>query len=156
MSGRSFVRWIQAFQYHTFVVGREITDRRITMVLLVSFALLALVLASTGIYGVLSYFVNQRIPEIGVRLALGAQPASILMLILRRGLSLAFLGIVLGVGCAIALTRVLQSLLYGVTSKDPVTFAAVVGVLLATIAFACFLPARKAMRVDPLSALRNE
>ena len=139
-----------------FVLGREITDRRITMVLLVSFALLALVLASTGIYGVLSYFVNQQIPEIGVRLALGAQPASILMLILRRGLSLALLGILIGVGCAIALTRVLQSLIYGVTSNDPVTFAVVVGALLATIAFACFLPGRKAMKVDPLSALRNE
>jgi predicted permease len=139
-----------------FVLGREITDRRITMVLLVSFALLALVLASTGIYGVLSYFVNQQIPEIGVRLALGAQPSSILILILRRGLSLALLGIVLGIGCAIALTRVLQSLLFGVTSKDPVTFAAVAGILLATITLACFLPGRKAMKVDPLSALRNE
>ncbi|MCI0605007.1 FtsX-like permease family protein, partial [bacterium] len=95
-------------------------------------------------------------PEIGVRLALGAEPASILMLIMKRGLSLAVLGIVLGTGCAIALTRVLQSLLFGVTSKDPVTFAVVICVLLSTVTLACFLPGRKAMKVDPLAALRNE
>ena len=139
-----------------FVLDREITGRRITMVLLAVFAGIALVLAMIGIYGVLSYFVNQQVPEFGVRLALGAQPVSILFLILKRGLALAGAGISLGIAGAFALTGVLQSLLYEISAKDPFTFAIAIGLLLLTALAACLLPGRQAMKIDPLNALRGD
>ena len=139
-----------------FVLDREITGRQITMVLLVAFAGIALVLATIGIYGVLSYFVNQQIPEIGVRLALGAQPSSILLLILRRGLALALAGIAVGIAGATALTGIMQSILFEVSAKDPLTFALAIGILFLTALFACLLPGLKAMKIDPLTALRTE
>jgi ABC-type antimicrobial peptide transport system permease subunit len=136
--------------------ARETIQRRMTTVLLASFAALALILAATGIYGVLSYFVNQHFPEFGVRLALGATPISILVLILRRGMSLVLRGVLFGLAGALAVTGVLQSVLFGVNARDPRTFVAVASILILTALAACAVPGWKAMRVNPLNALRYE
>ena len=138
------------------VLGREISQRRLGMILLTAFAVLALLLASLGIYGVLAYFVAQHRNEIGVRLALGATPAKILFFVLQKGMRLTLLGVGIGLAASFALTRLMTSLLFGVNPVDPLTFAAV-PVLLAVVAFlACWIPARRAARVDPVVALRYE
>jgi predicted permease len=138
------------------VLGREISQRRLGMILLTAFAVLALLLASLGIYGVLAYFVAQHRNEIGVRLALGATPAKILLFVLQKGMRLTLLGVGIGLAASFALTRLMTSLLFGVNPVDPLTFAAV-PVLLAVVAFlACWIPARRAARVDPVVALRYE
>lgn len=138
------------------LVAKEFAQRRFTMILLAAFAGLALLLACLGIYGVLSYFVNQQIPEIGVRLALGARPKQILLLVLKRGMTMALLGILFGTLGAVALARVMKGLLYGVTANDPRTFVVVVATLTVTALAASILPGRRAMKTDPISALRYE
>jgi predicted permease len=138
------------------VLGRVTAQRRLWMILLTAFAALGLLLAALGIYGVLSYFVVQHTPEIGVRMALGAQPADVLKLVIGRGMKLALAGIGVGLAGAFLLTRAMSSMLFGVSAIDPLTFAGVAA-LLASVAFlACYLPARRATKVDPMVALRYE
>jgi putative ABC transport system permease protein len=134
----------------------SVAARRFTMLLLGAFAAVAVTLAAIGIAGVMTNSVSQRTREIGVRLALGAQPSDVLGMVLRQGMSLAGIGIAVGVAGAVALTRVLASLLYGTAPTDAVTFAAVVALLAAVGLAATWLPARRATRVDPAEALRAE
>ncbi|MGH9935260.1 MAG: FtsX-like permease family protein, partial [Blastocatellia bacterium] len=138
------------------VLDEEIGQRRLGMTLVAIFAGLALLLASLGIYGVLSYFVVQHTREIAVRLALGAQRRDILGLVLKKGMALALIGVAIGLVAAFALTRLMSSLLYEVGAADPVTFASVAAMLTVIALLACYLPARRAMKVDPMVALRCE
>ena len=121
-----------------------------------SFGVLALVLAAVGIYGVMSYVVAGRTREIGLRMALGAQSGNVRNLILRQGMTLALIGSVIGLAIAFGATRLLKSVLYGVSASDPVTFVGVTFLLASVALFACWLPARRATRVDPMIALRAE
>ena len=138
------------------LISDSLASRRFSMILLVVFAVLALVLASVGIYGVISYVVGQRTNEIGLRMALGAHQRDILLLILSRGGKLAGLGVAIGLAAALALTRLMASLLYGVGATDPATFGGVALLLTMVALAACYIPARRAARVDPMVALRYE
>jgi len=133
-----------------------LAPRRLSMVLLALFAGLALLLAGVGLYGLLQYTMMQQVHDIGIRVALGAQPRDVLALALRQGLQLTFVGVAIGVTGAFALTRVFRGLLYGVSPTDPFTFACVALVLAAVALLASYLPARRAARVDPMAALRYE
>jgi predicted permease len=137
-------------------VGKSISQERFQTFLLGSFSAIALVLAAVGIFGVISYSASQRTHEIGIRVALGAQPRDVLRLILGQGAKLALVGLGVGIIAAFLFTRLMSSLLYSVSPKDPVTFASVAIVLLAVALAACYIPARRAMRVDPMVALRYE
>ena len=138
------------------VLSDSIAQRRLYLVLLAVFAGAALLLAAVGIYGVMSYSVSQRTHEIGIRLALGAGQNEILKLILGRGAKLALLGVAAGILAATALTRLMSSLLFGVSPSDPATLASVAMLLMLVAMAACYIPARRAMRVDPMIALRYE
>jgi putative ABC transport system permease protein len=138
------------------VLTEEVAERTVGMKLLAAFAALALILAVVGIYGVLAFFVTQHTSEIGVRLALGAQTRNVMTLVLKRGMGLALAGIAVGCFLAYAVTRLMTALLFGVKPGDPTTFVAVsVGLGLVAL-LACYIPARRAMKVDPLVALRSE
>ncbi len=138
------------------IISDSMASERFSMILLAVFALLALLLASVGIYGVISYVVSQRTHEIGIRMALGARPLDISLLVLGDGVRMTLIGTVIGMVAALGLTRLLASMLFGVTPTDPVTFAAVAALLCGIALFACYIPARRAMRVDPMTALRYE
>lgn len=138
------------------LLTEETGPRRLGTILLATFAAFALVLASLGIYGALSYFVTQQTPDIGVRLALGAQSKDILALVLVKGMRLILIGVFLGMTAAFALSRLIVSLLFGVSATDPLTFAAIPFLLIGVALVACYLPARRATKVDPLVALRYE
>ncbi|CAN5707474.1 ABC transporter permease [soil metagenome] len=138
------------------MLSRSVGQRRLSMVLLSIFSGIALVLASIGIYGVMSYSVTQRSRELGVRIALGADRGDVLRLVLRQGMGLALLGIGIGLAAALALTRLIESQLYGVAATDPLTFLLVAGVLAATALLANLIPALRAMRMDPAVVLREE
>jgi putative ABC transport system permease protein len=137
-------------------VSESIARERFNMQLLTIFAVVALLLASLGIYGVMAYYVAQRTHEIGILLALGAQPSYVLALVVRQGMTRALLGVVIGLVGAFVLTRVASSLLYGVSPTDPVTFFGVSFLLAFVALLACYIPARRAAKVDPLTALRHE
>jgi putative ABC transport system permease protein len=138
------------------VVGRSIVERRFMMLLLGTFAAVAILLAAIGVYGVLAYIVSQRTQEIGVRLAIGASPADVVRLFLREGVALAAAGLLIGVVSALAAGRVLASLLFGVTTTDPLTFVGVTLALGVAALCASYLPARRAAAVDPMTALRTD
>jgi putative ABC transport system permease protein len=129
---------------------------RMGAALLGLFGLLALILASVGIYGVLSYSVTQRTSEIGIRMALGAQSQQVLKLVLRQGMLLAAVGVLVGLAAALPVTRFASTLLYGVSVWDPVTYISITLLLMAVAFLACYVPARRATRIDPLVALRFE
>jgi predicted permease len=138
------------------VLDREVFDRRVQMLLIGVFAGVAVLLASVGIYGVLAYLVAQRTQEIGIRIALGARPADVLRSVAGQGVAMAAAGVAIGVAGALAATRVLAKLLFGVSGTDAATFAVVALLLLVVAATASYLPARRAMRVDPILALREQ
>jgi predicted permease len=138
------------------VVANSLAARRFSMILLGVFAALALALACVGIYGVISYLVGQRTNEIGVRIALGAQRVDVLRLILGEGTRMALIGVVIGIVAALGLTRLMSNQLFGVSAQDPLTFAAVALLLVSVAVAACYVPARRAMKVDPIVALRYE
>jgi predicted permease len=138
------------------IVDEELAPRQLQTTILAAFSGLALILASLGIYAVLSYAVAQRTQEIGVRIALGAQRGNVLRMIIGQGLALTFTGVAIGLGGALAVTRVFANLLYGVGASDPVTFLTVAVLLSGVALVACFVPAHRAMRVDPMVALRYE
>jgi len=138
------------------VLDAAVAQRRLTMLLLAAFAGLALVLAAVGIYGVIAYSVTQRTQEIGIRMALGAQRAAVMRMVVGQAMTLAAIGLAAGAVGAWLLTRLMQKLLYGVTPSDPVTFLAVSGGLALVAAFAASIPGLRATRVDPVVALRAE
>jgi predicted permease len=138
------------------IIAGSLAARRFPMILLIVFALLALLLASVGIYGVISYVVGQRTHEIGIRMALGARPLDILQLVLRGAGRLALIGIGIGLLSALGLTRFTAKLLYGIAPNDPLTFIAVPAILISVALLASYLPARRATKVDPMIALRCE
>lgn len=138
------------------VIGRGVGQQRLTMVFLLGFAALALVMAAVGVFGVTAYAVSQRTHELGVRMALGADRATVLRLVLRQELTACAIGIVVGLGGALALSSVLQTLLFGVPPRDPATLAVVSVLLIGVTALAAYLPGRRATRIDPVRALRVE
>ena len=146
----------QDFRTLQQLVDKSVSPRRFIVVLLGGFAVFALLLASLGIYGVVSYGVTQRTQEIGIRMALGAQPGQVRGMVLRESIWLAATGVVAGVAASFALTRLVKSMLYGIQPYDPPTMAGGVLILLTVALAASWIPARRAARVQPMEALRHE
>jgi putative ABC transport system permease protein len=138
------------------LIVNSVSTRRITLILLGLFSTLALVLAAIGIYGVISYSVAQRTHEIGIRMALGAQRTDVMRMVLAQGARIAGAGVVIGLGASLGLTRLLANLLFSVSAADPLTFAVVAIALVLVAMLACYIPARRTLRVDPMIALRYE
>ena len=138
------------------IFSSSLNKRRFSLVIFGSFAAVALLLATLGIYGVTAYAVAQRTQELGIRLALGAQVSDVLRLVIAQGMKAVLLGIVMGLGGAFALTRLIAHLLFEVSATDPLTFAVVASLLIFVALLACYFPARRATRVDPMEALRCE
>ncbi|PWT93386.1 MAG: hypothetical protein C5B55_04655 [Blastocatellia bacterium] len=139
-----------------FLVNRSVADRRFLMALMGAFAGIALLLTMIGLYGVISYLVNQRTQEIGIRMALGAQMDDILRMVLKQGMLFVLMGVGLGLCAAWLATRLMGKLLFQISATDPVTFASIAVLLIVVALLACYLPARRATKVDPLVALRYE
>jgi len=138
------------------LVARSLQTPQSLSVLVGSLAAVALVLSMIGIYGVMSYYVQQHLRDIGIRLALGGRPGDVLRLVLQQGMTVVTSGIVVGLVSAFLVTRLMSSLLFGVAAADPVTFAGAVAFLLGVALLACFLPARRAMGLEPAAVLRND
>ena len=145
-------------RFRTFsqIYSESLGSRRFNLLLIGFFAGIALLLATAGVFGVISYSVSRRTREIGVRVALGARPRDVLGMILGQGMRTILIGIAIGTAGSLALTRGIRSLLFGVTATDPLTFIAVIFLLFGTALLACFIPARRATKVDPMVALRYE
>jgi putative ABC transport system permease protein len=138
------------------IYSASLGSRRFNVILVACFGIIALLLATVGVFGVMAYSVSRRTREIGVRVALGARSRDVLTMVLGQGLRTVLIGIAIGLAGSLAITRTLQSLLFGVTATDPVTFAAVILLLVTTALLACYIPARRAAKVDPMVALRYE
>ena len=138
------------------IISDSLAERRFSMILLGTFATLALFMSCVGIYGVISHLATQRTHEIGIRMALGAERRDVLRMVLGEGAKMTLLGVAIGLVAAFGLTRLLAAMLFGVSSHDPLTFAGVSGLLTLVALAACYIPARRAMKVDPMVALRYE
>ena len=138
------------------VVDESLTQERFTAQIASAFSLFALLLASVGLYGVMSYAVTRRTNEIGVRMALGARGADVVRMVMKETMSLVSIGMAIGLGAALATTRLISTLLFDLSPNDPATIAAAVSLMIAVAALAGYLPARRASRVDPMTALRCE
>ncbi|MEO7756285.1 MAG: FtsX-like permease family protein, partial [Dokdonella sp.] len=136
-------------------VDQSMADRELTMILLVVFAALALVLASLGVYSVMAYSVAQRSGEIGIRMSLGAQPADVQKMIIGQGTKLALIGVALGIVAALVVTRLMNALLFEVRASDPTLYLAIAALLVGVAVAACWIPSRRAARVDPIQALHD-
>jgi putative ABC transport system permease protein len=147
---------IHSFKAQEANVAEMVAPQRFTTLLLAGFAALAAGLAAIGLYGVIAYMVTQRTREIGIRMALGASHTTVMRMVIRQGMALAVIGIAIGLAASFALTRLLESMLYGTSTTDPVTFVAIAILLAAVALAACFIPALRATRVDPMAALRYE
>jgi len=147
---------VYAIQPMTEIVSKSIAQRRLSLILLAFFAASAMLLAAIGVYGVMSFVVAQRTSEIGIRMALGARAGQVAWHVQRQGMTLVGAGLVAGTAGALLLTQYLSTLLFHVDARDPLVFGMAVGTLIVTSLIACWLPARRASRVDPLTALRNE
>ena len=138
------------------ILVESIAPRRFSLFVVSMFAVLAMVLGAVGLYGVMSYAVTQRTREFGIRVALGAQQYDVLRLVIRQGMVLSLVGVIIGLAGSFALTRLMSSLLFGVSATDPATFVVVATLLTIVALAACYLPARRATKVDPMIALRYE
>lgn len=138
------------------IVSQSVAEPRFRTMLLGAFGLMATLLAAVGVYGLISYSVTQRTREIGIRVALGAKPRQVMLPVVREGLTLGVAGVIIGLAGAFAVTRVLSNFLFGVEATDPVTFAGVALLLLFVAFIASYIPSRRALRIDPMTALRAE
>jgi putative ABC transport system permease protein len=145
-----------SFRTFSQIYSASLGSRRFNVVLIAFFGIVALLLATAGVFGVMAYSVTRRTREIGVRVALGARSHDVLMMILSQGMRTILIGLIIGLAGSLALTRTLSSLLFGITATDPLTFAAVIALLVAAALLACYIPARRATKVDPMVALRYE